>query len=286
MNSSTSIQHVSDTAYWMATYRAQETKRADALFQDPLAEVLVGEHGKGIAESMKVFSQYAYWSLVTRTCIIDDYLLRLNQQGFQTIINIGAGLDTRPYRLDLPPETLWIEIDFPGVMEMKNQKLKEQKPKCRLERISLDLSNREARQKLFQELNARISPAVVLTEGVIPYLTEDMVKDLGRDLHSLSNIKLWIAEYYSPVLYPRFQSPAFAGRLGDAPFRFFPSDWFGLFQETGWTKKEIRYLYDEGMRVNRPFPLPWFVRILKMIASSEKFAKRIRLQAYVLFEKS
>ncbi len=36
-----SIEHVSDTALWVANYRALESRRSDALFHDPLAEKLL-----------------------------------------------------------------------------------------------------------------------------------------------------------------------------------------------------------------------------------------------------
>jgi hypothetical protein len=42
------ITHVSDTARWTALHRATESARADALFSDPLAERLAGEHGRAI----------------------------------------------------------------------------------------------------------------------------------------------------------------------------------------------------------------------------------------------
>ncbi len=40
------IEDVSDTAFMVAIYRAIETKRADALFRDPLAAKLAGSHGE------------------------------------------------------------------------------------------------------------------------------------------------------------------------------------------------------------------------------------------------
>src|SRR6185369_17641435 len=43
------VSNVSDTARWVATYRAQETARPDALFKDPFAERLAGERGRAIA---------------------------------------------------------------------------------------------------------------------------------------------------------------------------------------------------------------------------------------------
>jgi O-methyltransferase involved in polyketide biosynthesis len=45
------IEHVTDTAFWVASYRALESERPDALFRDPLAGLLSGEKGKQIARS-------------------------------------------------------------------------------------------------------------------------------------------------------------------------------------------------------------------------------------------
>jgi O-methyltransferase involved in polyketide biosynthesis len=39
----TLIENVSDTAFWIAHYRAVESARPDALFRDPLAALLAGE---------------------------------------------------------------------------------------------------------------------------------------------------------------------------------------------------------------------------------------------------
>ncbi len=48
------IESVSDTAYWVAHYRAVEGLRARPLFDDPLAGVLAGEHGRKIAAAMLI----------------------------------------------------------------------------------------------------------------------------------------------------------------------------------------------------------------------------------------
>lgn len=284
MNTESPIRHVSDTAYWMASYRASESERKDALFRDPLARLLVGEHGKRIMDSMADTARYSSWTLVIRTCLIDDLIRKFVAEGYTTFVNLGAGLDTRPYRLDLPESVQWIEIDSPGIIQLKNEKLRNQKPTCRLERIAVDLSNRAERQSVFSELNARIGPAVVLTEGLVPYLTEDMVRDLAEHLRQIPNFRLWITEYYSPKLYPLFQGRKFRESLGDSPFRFFPKDWFAVFESGGWRKKEIRYLYDEGERLGRRFPAPWFVSLLRIFVNKEAFAKHMRLQAYAVLE--
>ena len=68
-------------------------------------------------------SRYTGWSVVIRTHIIDSYIRELIQEGVDTIVNLGAGLDTRPYRLDLPPSLHWIEVDFPHMIQLKEDRL-------------------------------------------------------------------------------------------------------------------------------------------------------------------
>ncbi|PIS09923.1 MAG: SAM-dependent methyltransferase [Bdellovibrio sp. CG10_big_fil_rev_8_21_14_0_10_47_8] len=286
MKNSSSIQHVSDTAIWVASYRALESRRTDALFHDPLAEVLTADRGQEISESMKSTERYSYWSVILRTRIIDDLLMKYLSQGPKTVINLGAGLDTRPYRLNLSSDVHWIEVDFPAVIEFKNEKLKDQKPRCHLERIALDLSSKIERQKLLAELNQRVESAIVLTEGVLPYLTEEMVAELASDLKSCSHFHHWIIEYYAPELYRRFRSQGFKKLLGNSPFQFFPKDWFLFFKNLGWQQKEIRYLYDEGENLNRKFPLPKIFALLMLFSSKAKLAQRLRLQAYLILERS
>ena len=287
MNSNTSsIQTVSDTAYWVAFYRATESRREDALFRDPLAELLIGEHGKKVSNSMKSIGPYVYWSVTIRTCVIDGYIQKYAAQGYTTLINLGAGLDTRPYRLALPQDFHWIEIDVPEIIEMKNERLQDHPPQCQLERITLNLSNQTEREKLFAELNHRVGPALVLTEGVTPYLDEASMRGLAHDLQSQSNFQLWINEYYSPEVYPRFQSQQHKTLMGNSPFQFFPSDWFSFFEECGWTRKEMKYLCDEASQRHRGFPLPRWVTWLKWILGQDNMMKRIRtFTAYTVLEK-
>ena len=65
------ITHVSDTARWTALHRATESAQADALFSDPLAERLAGEHGRAIVARVPRSTRNGWW-LVARTKIIDD----------------------------------------------------------------------------------------------------------------------------------------------------------------------------------------------------------------------
>ena len=46
------IRNVSDTARWVAFYRAMESERPDAVFRDPFARRLAGERGEAIVRTV------------------------------------------------------------------------------------------------------------------------------------------------------------------------------------------------------------------------------------------
>ena len=140
------IENVSDTAFWVAHYRAVETRRRDALFRDPLAEVLAGERGEKIARTMPMRFM-SEWVIAVRTRLIDEYIQMTIGEGIDTVINLGAGLDTRPYRMELPKTFVWVEADYPKMIEFKQSRLVGETPKCKLERVSIDLADVSARRQ-------------------------------------------------------------------------------------------------------------------------------------------
>src|SRR5216110_3379908 len=168
------VRNISDTALLAAIYRARETERPDAVFRDPFARRLAGERGDQIAKSMP-FSERATWAWITRTYAYDEFIIHQVREGVDMVVNLAAGLDARPYRMNLPASLQWIEIDLPGILDYKEEILSEDKPVCALERIRLDLSDANARREVFAELGSRGSKALVISEGLIVYFTTDEV---------------------------------------------------------------------------------------------------------------
>src|SRR5437867_343111 len=79
-----------------------ESERPDALFRDPHARRLAGERGERIVASMRRGRAWA-WPMIVRTAVLDELMLRtVERDGVDTVLNLAAGLDTRPYRLALP----------------------------------------------------------------------------------------------------------------------------------------------------------------------------------------
>jgi methyltransferase (TIGR00027 family) len=278
------IQNVSDTAFMVAGCRAAECQRPKPLFRDPLAAKLVGDRGEKILATVpRRF--FIAWSVVIRTVIIDDYIRQAVDTGVDTILNLGAGLDTRPYRIDLPRSLRWIEVDFPHMIELKETRLAGEKPSCRLERISLDLTNRALRRQLFADVSARAGRILVLTEGVTVYLTHDDVAELADDLRQVEKVSFWITDYFSPEAI-RFGEKMRARFMRNAPFQFNPKDWFAFFGEHGWRASEVRYISEEANRLGRPIPLPFFMlawmSLQNLFASRARRERLSRFVAYVL----
>ena len=274
------IKDVSDTAYWIAHYRAEESGRADARFHDPLAARLAGERGQKIAASMPLARMMA-WSVAMRTCIIDDYIRSAIAHGADAVINLGAGLDTRPYRMELPASLLWVEADYPRIIEYKESRLAGERACCRLERVRIDLADLPQRHSLLSGLNARARRILVLTEGVVPYLTAEEVASLADNLRALDHVAGWMVDYFSPEAMKFRSRSGMAKAMENAPFRFTPADPFGFYAAHGWRMREARYLVEEGERLGRPMPMTLKMKLAMAIGSL--FAPKERLEAYRKF---
>lgn len=283
------VEHVSDTAFWVAHYRAVETRRPDALFRDPLAERLAGDRGRRVAKHMGA-ERAMRWTLSVRTWIIDALIQNAIEDGVDLVLNIGAGLDTRPYRLDLPTDFQWVEADFAHMIDYKTEALADEKPVCRLDRIACDLANDEARLNLLADVNARGRKILVLTEGVIPYLGNDAVSDLAHDLDAQENIAFWIAEYSSPFFQTITARSGIRRRLEhNAPFLFDPGgeleSWPRFFAERHWQVADLRFIGEEGRKVGRDLPAGPIGRFFMRFAPEERLRPYRRMNGYALLEK-
>lgn len=255
--SETAIEDVADTALWIAAYRARETARADALYRDPLAACLAGPKGAQVAATMTGAQQF-YWMTTIRTVVIDELLIAAVARGAGMVLNLGAGLDTRPYRLAVPPTLRWIEVDVPKIIAHKDGLLRDERPKCQLERVAADLSDDAARRALFARLGEVEQDVVILTEGVLTYLTENEVASLAEDLRAHSRFRTWVVDHSAPFLNRAVSARVQRSHLKNAQMRFQPENWQDFFRAHGWGAAEIRYLPIEGERLGRPLPLPWW----------------------------
>lgn len=274
--SEVTIENVSDTALWVAAFRAIESERPDALFRDPLASKLAGEKGRALTRAMP-YGHMTGWMMVVRTVAIDQLVKDALAMGVDSVINLGAGLDTRPYRLDLPSDLPWVEVDFPHIVQLKNERLVDEKPKAKLTRIGCDLSDRRAAQKLYAELGAKTKKALVMTEGVIAYLKVEQAEELADDLGNIPSFRYWIQDYRNHN--PKMRQPKkFRDRMAKAPLQFEHPDPLTLFAGHRWSLVKKISALDEGLRLGRNIPLkfPWNI-FVKLTSASKVAAFRAAL---------
>jgi len=254
------IENVSDTARWVAFYRAMETERPDALFRDPWARKLAGERGAAIVRHVPRARAMA-WALIVRTQVFDELILQAVQRdGADVVLNLAAGFDTRPYRLHLPPSLRWIEVDLPELLAHKERELAGENPVCELERVRLDLADAEARRALFERVGRMGKRVLVASEGLLLYLTPEQVAPLAEDLHSPASFHWWITDLLSPALRRRLHR-SWGKHLEGASslYEFAPEEGPGFFCPYGWHVAEFRPVFDEARRLKREMPLAWLL---------------------------
>ncbi|MBZ5509280.1 MAG: class I SAM-dependent methyltransferase [Acidobacteriia bacterium] len=259
-----SIRNISDTALWVAVYRARETERQDALFHDPFARKLAGDRGEQIAKDMQAGQRYE-WPYTARTVRFDQIITEQIKQGTDMVINLAAGLDTRPYRMDLSPSLKWIEVDLPDMIDYKEAILRQEKPRCVLERVRLDLADVAGRRALFQRLGSNAKKVLVVTEGLLVYLTRDEVTALGRDLAAQANFSDWAIDLCSPGLLKMLQKNLGALSEAGSPLKFGPEEGPGFFTTSGWKPAEVYSMLKTAARVKR---LPFFLRLMALLPES------------------
>jgi methyltransferase (TIGR00027 family) len=281
------IENVSDTARWVAVYRAMETARPDAIFRDPFAERLAGERGRQIVGEVKQGQQMA-WAMIVRTAVLDELILdRIRNGGVDTVINLAAGLDTRAWRLPLPPTLQWFDVDLPEITAYKAAAMRDERPVCRYEAIAADLTSDAARTELLRRLAGVARTALVVTEGLLVYLTEPQVESLARALHAHATIRWWVSDIASPRLL-EWMNRSWGKNVaaGNAPFRFAPADSPSFFAALGWHEVEFRSSMDEARRLRREMRLMWLWRFLGRFASRARQAELRRFAGYVLLERA
>jgi len=187
-NSNVPLQEVGVTGLYTAAVRAEESKRRNRLFEDPLAQAFVS-HWKYVppshqdsqrAETLRKF-------IVARTVFFDELILSACRGGCLQVVLLGAGMDTRAFRLPLSPNLCIFELDTVDVLDSKSQVLIGQavSPVCPRIPVSCDLRSDWSKALLAAGFHPE-NPTAWVVEGVLVYLDEDTVNDVIRAITALS----------------------------------------------------------------------------------------------------
>ncbi|MBD2459868.1 SAM-dependent methyltransferase [Oscillatoria sp. FACHB-1407] len=182
---------VSYTALIMAAKRAIESTRPDRLFDDPFAAQLAGEEVDILIQQWASmgkeleFAKIAYTRYVAvRTRFFDEFVLSASAEAQQLVI-LGAGMDTRAFRLPWATEMQIYEVDRPEIMTYKESILKDAPLSCQRQSIALDLTDDWVDALCCQGYQCD-RPSIWLLEGLLMYLPEATVHPLLQTIAALT----------------------------------------------------------------------------------------------------
>jgi methyltransferase (TIGR00027 family) len=186
------ITHVSDTALLVAACRALESETPDGFVHDPFAARLAGERGMAILRALPQPDMMRF-GIGVRSRFMDELLLEaLASNPIATVVCVGCGLDTRPWRLELPPDLRWIEVDFADMLDFKDSIMSAETPRCRRERLTVDVTDAAQRRILYAA--AGPAPSLMITEGLLMYLPGAAVEALAAEAWQESGIAHWMSD--------------------------------------------------------------------------------------------
>ncbi|HEY0778025.1 MAG TPA: class I SAM-dependent methyltransferase [Gemmatirosa sp.] len=281
------IEHVSDTARWVAVYRAMESERPDALFRDPYARRLAGARGEAIVRTLKRGRATA-WAMIVRTAVMDEMILHaVEREGVGLVLNLAAGLDARPWRLALPPALRWVDADFPAVLDYKRETLGGATAACAYEAVGVDLADADARRAFLARVGGDAPRTLVVSEGLLLYLAPAQVGALAADLHAAPSVAAWVTDLASPRLLALMQrSWGAAAARGNAPFRFAPAEGTDFFRPFGWREAQFRSAMEEAHRLRREMRGAWLWRALARLGPPARREEFRRMSAFIRLERA
>ena len=141
------------------------------------------------------------------------------------------------------------------------------------------------RRKLFEKLGSEVKRALVITEGVIGYLTNDQAAALSKDIFSIPSFSFWVQDYAQGKMKNHRRSKDMVKKMvKHTPIQFRCADPIGFFGEHGWRIKQNIFILDEADRIGKPFPVmfPWNL-LIKLPPVKQMGNKTY---GYVMFEKA
>src|SRR5262249_38427850 len=147
----------------------------------------------------------------------------------------------------------------------------DEKALCAYEPVALDLTDEAARRDLFARLGASSTRALVLSEGLLIYLTPEQVAALADDLHAQPSFADWLIDLASPQLLKRMQRTGGKKReKGGVPCRSPPAENTKFFAPHGWREAQFRAMWEESQRLNRTMKGAWFWNLIGRLMPKRK----------------
>lgn len=187
---------VAMTAIGVAVVRVLESERADRLYDDPLARVFVeaarrGFHATEDGEQrwtrLEALAAAFFEGRTVSVRLVDDQVAEAVARRCRQVVVLGAGLDTRAYRMGLPADIRFFELDLPELFAFKEPILAGVRaaPTCDRRAVAVDLRADWATALRANGFRPEL-PTCWVDEGVLAYLSRADALRLGETLSELS----------------------------------------------------------------------------------------------------
>ncbi|MFG1650330.1 class I SAM-dependent methyltransferase [Micromonospora sp. NPDC049275] len=253
------------TAVGVARVRAMETAREQPLFRDPLALAFATAGGRAPGTPPPPHADEAArrrwlgvaFSIVIRTKFLDDLLDKAVGSGVRQVVLLGAGMDSRAFRMDWPAGTRLFEVDTAEPLGFKAAVLRQERAAPRCERITVPVDLREDWPgALAAAGHDPAQPTVWIAEGLLIYLPQDAVESLLERVGALSapgsRMGLTLG---SRGVVDRFREDAASGSAASMWLSEMPEDPVGWLAGLGW-EAETFTLRERAAAYGRPVLTP------------------------------
>ena len=224
---------ISNTAFYCCGVRMLDAEHPNSLCNDIFAKRFMDERG------MQIFAPFRSETMPnisnTVRCYIIDEAIRslLVAHPNSLIISIGAGFDSRPYRIKGGE---WVEIDEPQIIEYKNEKLPITECANKLTRISIDFSNETLTEKLAAYRSQQ--HIILAIEGVFMYLDNPAIESTIEQLQTLFPKHILVCDLMTKKMFDQF-AQSVHNKLVTAGARFTarPEEPAGIFKQLGYAER-------------------------------------------------
>jgi methyltransferase (TIGR00027 family) len=253
---------VARTALFVAAVRARENQRRDRLFVDDLSSSLAGPEGRSwLADSeanpASNYHRDSFPYLEVRTRFFDDWALKaLQDSAARQFVILGAGMDTRAFRLSWPSKVRLWEVDTPDLFELKEARLQAAGARARCERIVVeaDLASQAWLDALTKLGLKRTVPTVWLAEGLFQYLDS---ADVNRIIEGAASLSAKESRFGAEIISeeylkrPSNRSTLKARKDRGTPWVFGTNHPDALFGAHGWAFEGTVSALEEALLVDR-----------------------------------
>ncbi|MFK8908501.1 class I SAM-dependent methyltransferase [Streptomyces sp. YS-3] len=252
------------TAVGVARVRALETERENALFRDPLAQAFAAAGGLWPSspplpddEAARRRRLAVSFSIIIRTKFLDDLLEQACASGVRQVVLLGAGMDSRAFRMDCPEGTRLFEVDTAAPLDFKASVLRQERAVARCERIAVPVDLREDWPgALTAAGHDPALPTAWIAEGLLIYLPDDAVELLLSRISTQSTAGSWMGlTLGSRGVIERFGADAAPGSAASMWISEMLEDPVGWLAGHGW-EADSHTLRERAAAYGRPMSSP------------------------------